>query len=1759
MEQLDAVLLESVLEQLPPAALAAAQATCRAWAAIISERELWRPHALGGAPSASVGAQEQQRQQRQQQRQQHPVDWRRVGLHRAAARKWGAGALALSLTLNGHGGRVTCLAVLGENCITGSEDRSARVWELPRCAPAAPPAGGRLRHVLRLVEAPVAVGLPSVSLAITATPRTAQLWREGQALRSFEPLPGAAITCLALTDTRLLLGTSAGAVQHFDLFSGRAALITRHGAAVTCLLAQQQQQQQQHPGEGDDWRVMVGTRDGTVSGIACGTGAVLWQLPTRFPSRVLALHGRLERGGGQLFVLNARGQLVCWPLPPDAGGAQQLCLPTCDACVRHAARVASGGRQAGPRRGGAAAAAAAHGAAGSGGGGAWPLAVCSVAPGGEPGSGGEANPARAEPLAAAAGLCSCLLGPELGSTCLLTFSPDSMMVAELTHAAPAATDAGDRCGRCLRALRLAVVRRASLRSLSRRAEQRAGPAAVRTGVGELCGVPGDVLKGFLSQFSRLLVCQLAPDIPETAVQASVDDLLGNAGAAAPAPLDVRLEFKHLCKFVGCKSEECALCRNNPSKVCDDGDVFDHQYWVRDDGKGGQPIRSRCGADVALQLVERGSGAPAYLPDVRVKLYVINGQQLAASGPGDPPGGLYLSDDGHPLFAAAGAAPEPDGGVAVDFAQDERLGPAAGIPELQFLDKNSKFRVGGRTFKSFKLMARALRRDAGTGLERVIAQVETESFKVTTKKGYDGCRKAAYLYAHDPITDKTFANLGETTISNLKANFDGVETVEDLMALVQAVGTQPELETRLRETLNMARDTEKWRNLIRMLTDKVVWDDSMPRVFVVPGAPRPLGLLFRANRGQADYANPLGARVPGARRCRERVRLRAAAARRSTVALRRSAAPRPRRRAGVVLSQPTPSGQLRVVRLTDRLAAAAGRHVEALRALASAYWRCPRHPGWSLAPDSPVWEEANAGSIAEAFAEVLGGGDPTVLVDLHLATLQQAQAATGLAMGAAGLVRPATPESAGLGVHGLLGGGLGDGGWGAGGSLGLDLMQLQAGDGLAAATAAMSGGSGGAGVSDAGLHSADSAGRAAAAAAAAGFGGLGMRHHASLPAGGQAAGARARANAGLGGGAVSAPVGGGAGLTLPSALPPGQVFSAAALGAALPSLGGPSPFSVPPGGSLRTTSGGMADSEGGMSVGQVPQAPAYGPSSGVGVPQSGSLQSAGTAGAGALPPGMVPQGGAPRPSSSGSGLSGGGAPPPSSNTLLLQRAIMEGWPAPQVKAVLDQMSDDELRQLVASQPGTAAGVLARAGGDDAALGGGGGSGGGGDGLQVGGAAAPHGRADDGSAGAAAAAALAALFADADGTVAAPGGGARGSFDVSLTGDQLNTAAVLNLSGDSFADPGQWGDILENLRQLSSSSGGAGGAAAGGGGLAGSFSTEWIPELLFRLESESKDKDKAAKAGADAAAAGSGGGGGGGAAKPDPGAGDGGAAGSSAAAGGEAGDEAGADGKARRGKRERSKTAAGPTAEQLAQLQALFAADPNQLRSLSKGEAHLGSFGRHFPVARCSSQKQDVAQGAQVANPWNPGQAMSAAGVPPSPEVSNNAVSAGATPPHGRAVTTHAPGATPLGSGRIVSIGGAGPATTTEAGAAAVAAVTGQAAGDVPSSELLQMLAVIGEEGPPLGGGSAGGGGEGMLATSADAFGAHGGTPFLAQCPEMTHGAGQRDTTGKAGWISELFRSGSSWSSRSSSGLHSGGSGMMHSAPSTTSKGPPAGAG
>jgi hypothetical protein len=63
------------------------------------------------------------------------------------------------------------------------------------------------------------------------------------------------------------------------------------------------------------------------------------------------------------------------------------------------------------------------------------------------------------------------------------------------------------------------------------------------------------LQEFLSGFSRLLVSQLNPEISEQRVQAAVNELLGSVGANTPKPVNVRLEFKHVCKCVSLQQQQ----------------------------------------------------------------------------------------------------------------------------------------------------------------------------------------------------------------------------------------------------------------------------------------------------------------------------------------------------------------------------------------------------------------------------------------------------------------------------------------------------------------------------------------------------------------------------------------------------------------------------------------------------------------------------------------------------------------------------------------------------------------------------------------------------------------------------------------------------------------------------------------------------------------------------------------------------------------------------------------------------------------------------------------------------------------------------------------------------------------------------------------------------------------------------------------------------------------------------------------------------
>lgn len=1086
-------------------------------------------------------------------------------------------------------------------------------------------------------------------------------------------------------------------------------------------------------------------------------------------------------------------------------------------------------------------------------------------------------------------------------------------------------------------------------------------------------MPQRALKDFLLQYSLMLCDQFAPAVSEAQLRAFVTDVLTDNTPGPAQPADVVLEFKHVCRFSACNHDDCQLCRNNPSKVCEASNVFDRQYWVRDDGKGGQVIKARCGAEVSLGLTDRATGQAVLLPGVTLKLYVVSGHNTTAVGLTEPPGGLYLADDGHPLFAAGGCVPDDEGGIPLELTQDESLGPVAHLPELQFLDKNSKFKCGGRTFKAFKLLARALQTDPATGLAVVIGQVESDTFKVTTKKGYDGCRKAEYLFAHQAITDKTFATLGETTISNLKSTFEGVETVEDLMRLVQASASAPELQARLRDTLNMARDTDKWKKLTRMLSERVVWDDSITRLFVLPTGKRPLGLLFRANKGQVDVEGAIG----------------------------------------VVCQPPLPTGQLRAVRTADRSLSGCGRHIDALKQLAASYWGLPKHPGWTLAPEQPKWEHGGGTAVPEAFAEVVGQGDPVAAAETYwmqlAATLQAGSGPTGSA-GPSPLRSP-TPLSsdnhaaavaavmAAADTNGLL----------SGGSLGVAPGSVQDSGNHTAGLAAAGmpgllprvGGSGAVVSPFEGSNAinamaaavAAAAGGAGAYAAAGGFNGSGL-------APGQAGGLNRPSGLLVG---SSAQAGGSSGammlvspagqaepspysLQATSMLISGRTTSCATeqtsdtgslstqnqqqtnaqaaqlqqqqqmllqqqqqqlqqMQVQLGARGGARSLGLPPSMSLGPMSQGMpgrtvsgpvlgpstaAAAAGGLGgvPGSSSAAAAYGgmPGSYAGLELPAAAGPSSSGGNGGGPSGLSSQQGFDPLTLQGLGPASGGTARQqqlpnqgpfaslqqqqqvaygskqlsvqqlqtlpagmSSKTLLLQQAIVESWPAPQVKALLDQMTDEELQQLVELHAASEAAAAAAAGGGGGSAGmalpataalqptqAGAAAGnlqgfgstvpllGNSSGLasagqqpkaeqqqqQRQGAAAGAAAVAAGDSGAAlpkdtAAAALAALFADAG---VAPGGDLRAMSDVQLTGDQGPPLALDSFTGDLS----QWGgDIFGDLRNFSTGSGTQPGSLTG----KNSFTTDWIPELLSRRRDGSSGRlDPVAAAVAGAAVGG-----------------------------------------------------------------------------------------------------------------------------------------------------------------------------------------------------------------------------------------------------------------------------------------------------------------
>lgn len=70
---------------------------------------------------------------------------------------------------------------------------------------------------------------------------------------------------------------------------------------------------------------------------------------------------------------------------------------------------------------------------------------------------------------------------------------------------------------------------------------------------------------------------------------------------------------HALRFLGCISQECTLCKNNPHKTCAAVDNFDEAY------ADNQVLKSRCEAEIFVELINQSTGEVYSAPGVEVQV------------------------------------------------------------------------------------------------------------------------------------------------------------------------------------------------------------------------------------------------------------------------------------------------------------------------------------------------------------------------------------------------------------------------------------------------------------------------------------------------------------------------------------------------------------------------------------------------------------------------------------------------------------------------------------------------------------------------------------------------------------------------------------------------------------------------------------------------------------------------------------------------------------------------------------------------------------------------------------------------------------------------------------------------------------------------------------------------------------------------------------------------------------------------------------
>ncbi|KAK8088787.1 WD domain-containing protein [Apiospora hydei] len=264
ISQLPSELAIQVLSYLGATHLAAASRVCKAWGAVVKDQQIWRDSFLRektttfatGAPvpvGMGLGV----------PRIQPGNDWQKI--YRAKhelEKKWKEGNKARPVYLNGHFDSIYCLQFDESKIITGSRDKTIRIWDM------------------RTFECRLVIGPPEVvndtSVLFDANGRPTHYTSGPDAERAHESFPAtvsfpihhkASILCMQYDDGILVTGSSDSTCIIYNIKSGYRPVrrLEHHTAAVLDLAF-------------DDKHIVTCSKDITICVWDRHTGALLRQL-----------------------------------------------------------------------------------------------------------------------------------------------------------------------------------------------------------------------------------------------------------------------------------------------------------------------------------------------------------------------------------------------------------------------------------------------------------------------------------------------------------------------------------------------------------------------------------------------------------------------------------------------------------------------------------------------------------------------------------------------------------------------------------------------------------------------------------------------------------------------------------------------------------------------------------------------------------------------------------------------------------------------------------------------------------------------------------------------------------------------------------------------------------------------------------------------------------------------------------------------------------------------------------------------------------------------------------------------------------------------------------------------------------------------------------------------------------------------------------------------------------------------------------------